>query len=379
MKNANELKILIFDNAMILPQKQISDGPRWGLGGVIDSKNEFIQESFYDGGWGTHGGAYSWDDLEDELNESAVYIGLYTSHWGHFLIDMCTRMWAIPKILENDPNVKIAYLGEEAVKGNNKRFLNLLGVRDDQLIHITKPTKFKKVYLPQQGFKSCEWYTQEHLTMLNQIVNTAMSSHNDFSGILSSDKIYFSRRNFAKARAEEFGEEYFENIFKKNGYQIMYPEKMTLEEQIYVWNNTTEITCINGTIPLNVVFCTNNRLKLTVLNKTSIVHENPYILLEMRNINAEFIDIYKEPIKGYPKSLGEGPFMLWPTDAFDHYCDSNQLDDYLNRDERKRYFGFEECKYYFSVIAIKKRLRKICSKYMPKMAKTLLKQVLRIK
>lgn len=68
---------------------------------------------------------------------------------------------------------------------------------------------------------------------------------------------------------------------------------------MYEWNHSAKCS-----------FCKNEKLKLTILNKMSIYHKNPYIYLYMRNIQAEFIDIYKEPLKGYPKSLGEGPYLI---------------------------------------------------------------------
>lgn len=93
------------------------------------------------------------------------------------------------------------------------------------------------------------------------------------------------------------------------------PEKLSLEEQIYIWNNADEIACINGTIPLNVVFSKNKNLKLTVLNKTSISHENPYILLQFREIKADFIGVYKEPFKNY-LSPWEKAHISWQSKKF---------------------------------------------------------------
>ena len=41
---------------LILPRRDVEQGPMWGLGGVCDEHNHFVELSAYDGGWATQGG-----------------------------------------------------------------------------------------------------------------------------------------------------------------------------------------------------------------------------------------------------------------------------------------------------------------------------------
>lgn len=360
----SKLSIYEYENGIILPRVFLEHSPIWGSGGVCDKNNSFIEKSFYDGGWARQGGYYFWKQ-EEYIDKEVIYIGLFLPHWGHFLVDLTNRMWALPEIMESRCDIKIAYIGEEEPQGNNLRFLELLGIDKAQLIHITKPTRFKKVYIPEQGFKSCEWYTGEFLNMLNKMVRRVLNSGYDFSRVMNIDKVYFTRRKLGKAINSEFGEEYFETCFIENGYTSLAPEILSLEEQIYIWNHASRIVCMNGTIPLNVMFAVNPKLQLLVLNKTSIYHENPMILLKMRKIQAEFIDIFKEPLKGYPKSLGEGPYLLWPTKAFKDYCEKHGFKLKISSDKEKRYFCFQLLKYFWAVLAIKSKIRDAVLKVTP--------------
>lgn len=364
-KKSENLKAFEYEKGIILPQKKDVDYPMWGLGGVCDSKNEFAQVSFYDGGWATHGGKYSWQQ-EDYIDEDVVYVGMFYLHWGHFLIDLTGRFWYLQQLCKTRNNFKVAYLGDEEPKGNNLEFLKLLGVKEEQLIHIKKPTRFRKVIVPQQSFKSCEWYTDEFVKMFDSLYETVLQKGYDFSKVKDLHKVYFTRRSFSKAVSSEFGEEYFEKLFVYNGYNAVAPETLTLEEQIYLWNNTDEIVCINGSIPLNVMFSSNKNLKLTILNKTSILHENPYILLQMKGIKAQFVDIYKEPFKKYPKSLGEGPYLLDNTQEFKQYCKNNGIKQYLSDKESKQYFRKENRQYVLAIINLKGRTKKVLRRMIPK-------------
>ena len=38
------IKLHKYNNAVILPRKEVKDGPMWGLGGVCDENNDFVKE-----------------------------------------------------------------------------------------------------------------------------------------------------------------------------------------------------------------------------------------------------------------------------------------------------------------------------------------------
>ena len=370
-KKENKLQIEEYHNAVILPRVEVENGPRWGLGGVCSQDNQFVYTSFYDGGWATHGGAYVWKE-EQYIDESVVYVGMFFQHWGHFLIDLTNRMWALPELNQKCLDIKVAYIGEEEPGKNHFRFFELLGIKREQLFHVKRPTRFRKVYLPEQGFKSCEWYSEEFLQMLNFMIQQSKLSGADVSRIENLKKVYFTRRKFPKACSSEFGEEFFENIFSSNGFISVAPEMLSLDEQIYIWNHAEQIVCMNGTIPLNVMFAANSKLQLTIFNKTSIYHENPMILLRMRKIEAKFVDIYKEPMKEYPKSLGEGPYLLSNTKNFQKYCQYMKVKIPIKRWKEYMYFKINEWKYFWAIIGLKRKIRMIISKVIPKRCKKII-------
>lgn len=370
----NKRSVFTYSKAIILPRKETPIGPRWGLGGVCDVNNHFVEVSFYDGGWATQGGYYEWSE-EEYFNEDVVYMGLFFSHWGHFLIDLTGRMWYLQKLAKTSKEFKVAYIGEEEPKGNNLLFLKLLGINEEQLFRISKPTRFRNVLVPEQSFKPCEWYTEEFINMFDEMVSMVLQDKDKFVHLQGIDKIYFTRKKFSKAMVSEFGETYFESLFVQNGYVAIAPEELSLEEQIFLWNNASIIACINGTIPLNVLFSKKSDVELIILNKTSIFHENPMILLEMRRISACFINIYKEPLEYYPKSLGEGPYLLWPSKQFDDFCNKQKYISQISRKKRKYYFIFQQIKYYWAIVGVKNRLRNVTS-IMPKKMKEFIKKYL---
>ena len=275
-KKQEKLYIYEYQNAIILPRKYEDDGPTWGKGGVCRQEGEFVQSSFYDGGWAQNGGKYEWNQTDEiYIDEKVIYIGVFAKHWGHFLVDMTSKLWifADSEFKENIKDFKVAYIGEEEPEGNYLEFYKMLGIEKEQLIHIEKPARFQKVFVPEAGFRPCIWYTEEYQRMFDLMTESVLKDKTLKEKFKNIKKIYFSRRKFGKAAATEFGEEYIEQCFNQNGYESLGPETLTLREQIYVWNHAEAIACMNGTIPLNVVFCKNEKLKLTILNKMSIYHK----------------------------------------------------------------------------------------------------------
>lgn len=323
-KRKSKLIVKECNNAYILPRKYKKDGPGWGLGGVVDNNNNFIDLSSYHGGWIDQGGYYDFDEYSF-IDETVIYMGLFFKHWGHFLVDLLPRLWYLARSSSSNENFKVAYIGEEEPDGNYLELFELIGINNSQLIRISTPTQFTKIIIPEFSCRPCIWFTDEYVAMFDKIVTNALKMVSVPDYLKNINRVYFSRTNLKKAKMTEFGEKLIENIYKNNDYLIISPEELNLKEQIYIWNNANEIICLNGTIPINVVFSMNKNLQLTILNKTSLEHLNLYLFLLMRKVEYEFVDVYIELFKNIPKSIGTGPFLLSITKEFRNYLNKNQL------------------------------------------------------
>lgn len=357
-KSEEKMQCLGIQKGIVLPRLfSGQESPMWGLGGVCDEKNAFVELSSYDGGWAKHGGKYTWES-ERYVDEEVVYFGLFLKHWGHFLVDIVGRAWYLPQI---DESVKVAYIGEEEPVGNYLEFFELLGVKESQLIHITEPTRFRKVMVPQFASRPCIWYTEEYLSIFNSLASAVEKEGYVPKNIGNMDKVYFSRQAFGKAIQSEFGEGQITEWLRVNNYSIISPEKLSLRDQIYIWNHAKEIFCINGSIPINVIFSANKELKLRVMNKTSLIHKNLDLFLLIRPCDTLLLDVYKEPIKGYPKSIGAGPFLIGITEDILQFSKKMNMKIPFSKGQIAYEWRINTCKLIWCILNIKGRLRAIVS------------------
>ena len=76
--------------------------------------------------------------------------------------------------------------------------------------------------------------------MFDKIVSSYVQS-DKFSNL---KKVYFSRSEVSKGFfSKDIGQETIDKLFRMNGWTVVFPEKLTLDEQITIWNTSNEIAC----------------------------------------------------------------------------------------------------------------------------------------
>lgn len=311
-------KYLEYDNVTVLPHKKSVTG--WGVGGVIDSNGQFIDNSGFHSYWVTFGGKYNYERVR-VVGEEFIWLGIFTKHWGHFLVDNISRLWFL--MSKDYRGQKIIYVSKtgEKISGNYLLFLERLGVKENDLILVEDVIKVKKIVIPDYA-KTDNEYHYEYIHIFKNILK-----FNDASCIQNykGRKVYFSRCHFPDALKKERGEKIIEDFFSLNGFDIIRPECISLDEQIAIWSTADVISCINGTIPLNVCFCGNNNPELLILNKTSLPHENldEFSMIFMKKL--KYIDVYNPAYNQFASSIGDGPFVMYFSSALREYAVSNNM------------------------------------------------------
>lgn len=337
----NELIVKKYSNAIILPYKRDPRGTT-GLGGVLDSNGNFIEDSYCHGGRFEHGGFYEWNkSILKKSNEKVFYFGYFLPHWGHFLIDCLDRMWPFGDNKNDLSDYKIAFISNQsAFYPNCYDFFAALGIDKSRIIWIDVPTQFAEIQIPAMSYtpEPGRFFYPQYIDMFNRVIDsilakTPKSSVEKRYGTI--DKVYFTRSQFNNALSREVGLKVIDSVMRNGGFNILAPEKLSLADQVAIWNYASEIACINGTIPLNVIFnrnrCTcggGKSLKLIVLNKMNHAHTNLIEYLDIRKgVNCRFIDVQDKRI--IDLSIGDGrglgPFRIGITKELIQWMEENNI------------------------------------------------------
>lgn len=204
--------------------------------------------------------------------------------WGHCITDNIRRTWflnsEIGREFRDCPIVYIPYIGSPLEKQNNfQSLLKILGVDLDKLRPIIQPTKFDKIILPDESFY--RKFTNEYRETIDCIRNFAIKNRK----LTSSKKIYyFYGRN-------QVGEERLAEYFKSKGYEIISPEKLTLDEQLNTLINCESFASSAGSCAHNSVFLRDGA-EVIIIPRTNNGFMNGYQLAinEVHPVNVNYVD-----------------------------------------------------------------------------------------
>lgn len=301
------------NNATILPLRKDSR-VQFGLGGVVDCDGNYVDLSAIPGRVQYH---YEFRDPEYQ-DLKVVYCGYMINHWGHFLIEAVCRLWYF---LERDETIDkyVFFLDENEqreIKGNYREFLQLLGIWE-KVEFINRPVTYREVLVPELALRCMTYYSPKYREMFDVIADHVVPD----PSWKPLEKIYFSRSQLSKGQSYEFGLEMLDDFFAKNGYTILYPEKVPLSQMIFYIRSSNVIASLSGTLPHNMLFARNGQ-KVEIIERCTLNIDNQVDVNRIRDLHAVYVD---SNIPIYPIDF-VGPFIMGYTPELKQFAEDNGYD-----------------------------------------------------
>ena len=318
----------------------------WGIGGCLDENGRFVEESSV---YNAFGGKYEYNENSvEQIDETIIYIPIIPKHWGHFLIDAVCRLWIFFDKNYTTDHLKIYYnawgFQNAEISGNYKQFLELAGLYE-RMVPVSHVIRAKEIWIPSYTMSFSKTYSEKYKLIFEYVISKVMNS-SDIQNLHPFKNVYFSRTHLETSKNKEIGEKEFESVFEKNGFKILYPEELSLIEQVFYFQTSDIVCSMSGTIMHNIVFSGKNT-KLFILNRTCMMN-HPQIMLNKLFPNQVLnIDVYETVTTKFPKDYGTGPFWIEPNGNFKKF-----LDDFGLQDEEIEYktHCINEMKYFKSLL-----------------------------
>ncbi|MBR2286437.1 MAG: glycosyltransferase family 61 protein [Alphaproteobacteria bacterium] len=191
--------------------------------GVFDSNGKFVKQSLQYRGKNHQFIPKSVPHDAPYIDSVAVLVGNIYPHFGHFLVEQMNRLFGA---INQPRDIKYIFMDNRGIGAQNfvYEFMAAFGVDKNDIIILNKSARFKKLYIPSQT-----------LNIKNAIIDNQMPlgyqkmAQNTTGG--GYDRVYMSRAKLPQT-IRTIGEEKIQKIFEKNGYKIIYPEQMSIAEQI---------------------------------------------------------------------------------------------------------------------------------------------------
>lgn len=225
------------------------------------------------------------------LDETVIYLGVLNNVYGHILTDSIKRLWFLSskEYKEKYSKCKVVYLplGNFKFNKNYIRFFELLGFNYKDFIPIKKTTQVKKVILADESFYNIEntrYYTKEYAETIEKVREYGRTHFTK----LPYDKVYLSYRAYSKGKS--IGEEKLEKFFKKLGYKVVSPERLTFDEQINLMQNVRFVASTDGSLLHNTLFCLPNKTTVYAIRRANYLTDYQQCINEVADLDTYYID-----------------------------------------------------------------------------------------
>ena len=260
-------------------------------------------------------------------DETVIYLGILHNVWGHCLTDALKKIWflhteACQKLLAE--GAKLVYLlpNQEELRPYALQLYMLAGVDLSQMTPVQKTTRFRRVIVPDNSLmgavsKFGQWkytFTSEYVAVLEtirqQLAKTEIAEGETYR------KIYLTRTGL-DTQGREYGENEIERVFRRLGFQVIAPEKYTLEQQYYLLSHCEELAVTEGSISHSALFCRPGT-KLILLRKSYYVNGYQSVINEVADLDVTYIDVHRSlPQMQYAAMYG--PFYLCITPELERF------------------------------------------------------------
>ena len=182
-------------------------------------------------------------DITETLPGRWLWGGVLWAHFGHFLVESTSRLWALAELDTSIEGVlfipKRPAVGDET-RGFQREFVHLLQ-KDLPIRVAAAPTQVEELIVPGQGFG------------LGEIIEGTPKYRNAIHARFARDvapkgpeKIYISRSKLGLRKGGLLGEELLEAYLEKEGYEIYHPQDHSLSDQLAVYKAARQVIAADG-------------------------------------------------------------------------------------------------------------------------------------
>ncbi len=220
------------------------------------------------------------------LADPVVYGGHLPKHFGHFLLESLSRLWAYrAHDLGSRPFVHF----RPFFHLHERELLEAALRPHGAALHaLTEPALLRSVLVPQQGIELGRDYHPAMCDVYDTIREELVGPFTE----PDETPIYLSRTRLPQDRRATLGERELEERLSSRGFRIVHPQELSLEEQIRTVSQARYVIGLVGTaLHLTVFRAVEGARTLALSNRTPEIHQIRVDRLrgsEYRHMHAQF-------------------------------------------------------------------------------------------
>jgi len=287
-------------------------------------------------------------NLDDvDVSDTVVYYGGHIKeHFGHFIVEYLSRCVQYVSHIKRNKNYKLCLTGDSSQTWDKipryiKEILELYGYNQTNVYIVNKkPVLFKNLYVCPQAEHLYSSYptSPDYINLLNFYKTNAKQKR--------VGNYFISRTNFASPiRGKQgglLGEKYIESAFNELGYTIVYPEKLTIKEQLEIYSTAKELVFVEGSAVHGLQLLGKNEVNVTIFQRRNDF-KHGYNELINRVAKLEYIpcvDIFKRLVRSTKDTSQVSANGINKSYGLPHQNRTKKLFDRLSNKNTKSKFVF---------------------------------------
>ncbi|NNK67165.1 MAG: glycosyltransferase family 61 protein [Rhodobacteraceae bacterium] len=215
------------------------------------------------------------DVSPEDLPGRWLFGGIFYAHFGHFLCETLSRLWALDHV---GPVDGIIFYPKKKMTWPNRLirpyqpFFDALGFQDLKIIAPNEAQRIGELVVPEQGFGVGEMAAgrPEFRTFMIKRLGQDIQPN-------GPEKIYVSRSRLMSKRGTILAEQRLEDLLMEDGYEIFHPQEHAIHEQIARYKAAKVIVSMDAS-PLHLAgFVVDPTTKVAILNRAPSRNIDDYV------------------------------------------------------------------------------------------------------
>jgi hypothetical protein len=212
----------------------------------------------------------------ERLTGTWLFGGLFYGHFGHFLCETTSRLWAVPQL----PGVDGIVFFPKQRLGHERRqirhqlpFLEALGLSGLEIRAPQVPVVIERLAVPPQGFGIGALIAgrPEYRAFMRGRLGAAVEA----SG---PTDIYVSRSRLPSKRGSVLMETRIEALMEAAGYTVFHPQEHVLPTQLAAWKAARRIVSLDGSALHLAAMLAGPETRVAILNRGPSHNIEDYLL-----------------------------------------------------------------------------------------------------
>ena len=183
-----------------------------------------------------------------------IYGGSVFHHYGHFLLSTFCRYWAFESL--GMESLKIVYHGREDstvlfARPFIAELFGAMGLGPDNFVRFDKPTRIARLIVPCPSFEETGFAHRAFLRLGHRLGEKLTRN---LAAAPSDRPVYLSKARLPSGIGHLVNEAEFSDILSQHGIDVVYPEQLSLAEQIALFQNRPLVAALTGSALHTSVF-----------------------------------------------------------------------------------------------------------------------------